>query len=162
MKYIEGRWRMTEITDISRQIWEMKYRRNGADGAQPEESITASYRRVAAALAEPEVDPQYWSAPVFRRACRVQLPAGRAFFYAGAGTERDVTLFYCVVMDAILDDMNGIFESLKEATLTMQQGGGIGYDFSTLHSEKAAVKIVYLLQRGIESVRECHCLPVNR
>ncbi|MEC7655437.1 MAG: hypothetical protein VX416_03710, partial [Pseudomonadota bacterium] len=40
-------------------------------------------------------------------------------------------------MDAILDDINGIFESLKEATLTMQQGGGIGYDFSTLHSEKA-------------------------
>ena len=42
MQYIEGHWRMTEITDISRQIWEMKYRRNGADGAQPEESIKAS------------------------------------------------------------------------------------------------------------------------
>ena len=152
---------MTEITDISRQIWEMKYRRNGADGAQPEESITASYRRVAAALAEPEVDPQYWSAQFFDALVGFSfLPAGR--FLAGAGTERDVTLFYCVVMDAILDDMNGIFESLKEATLTMQQGGGIGYDFSTLHSEKAAMKIVYHLQRGIESVRECHCSPVNR
>ena len=81
---------------------------------------------------------------------------------AGAGTERDVILFYFFVMDAIPDDMNGIFESLKEAALTMQQGGGIGYDFSTLRSEKAAVKIVCHLQRGIESVREYHCSPVNR
>ena len=39
MKYIRGRWRMTEITDISREIWEMKYRRTGANGAQPEESM---------------------------------------------------------------------------------------------------------------------------
>ncbi|MEC7397799.1 MAG: ribonucleoside-diphosphate reductase, adenosylcobalamin-dependent, partial [Pseudomonadota bacterium] len=59
---------------------------------------------------------------------------------AGTGTERDVTLFYCFVMDAIPDDMNGIFESLKEAAHTMQQGGGIGYDFSTLRPEGAAVK----------------------
>jgi ribonucleoside-diphosphate reductase alpha chain len=81
---------------------------------------------------------------------------------AGTGTERDVTLFYCFVMDAIPDDMNGIFESLKEAALTMQQGGDIGYDFSTLRSEKAAMKIVCHLQRGIESVRECHYSPVNR
>ena len=53
---------MTEIIDISRQTWEMKYHRTGADGAQPEETIEASWRRVAAALAEPEVDPQYLSA----------------------------------------------------------------------------------------------------
>ena len=49
-------------------------------------------------------------------------------------------LFNCFVMGAISDDMNGIFESLKEAALTMQQGGGIGYDFSTLRPEGDAVK----------------------
>ena len=49
-------------------------------------------------------------------------------------------LFNCFAMGAISDDMNGIFESLKEAALTMQQGGGIGYDFSTLRPEGAAVK----------------------
>ncbi len=31
----------------------------------------------------------------------------------------------------IPDDMAGIFSHLREAALTMQQGGGIGYDFST-------------------------------
>ena len=130
---------MTEITDISRQIWEMKYRRTGAGGAQPEESIEASWRRIAAALAAPEVDPQYWSAQFFDALVGFKfLPAGRIL--AGAGTERDVTLFNCCVMGAIPDDMNGIFESLKEAALTMQQGGGIGYDFSTLRPEGAAVK----------------------
>jgi ribonucleoside-diphosphate reductase alpha chain len=58
------------------------------------------------------------------------LPAGRIL--AGAGTGRSVTLFNCFVMGTIPDSMEGIFESLKEAALTMQQGGGIGYDFSTI------------------------------
>jgi len=53
-----------------------------------------------------------------------------------------VALFNCFVMDAIPDDMNGIFESLTEAALTMQKGGGIGYEFSTLRPEKDAVKCV--------------------
>ena len=96
----------------------MKYRRTGADSAQPEESIEASWRRVAAALAEPEVDPQYWSAQFFDALVGFKfLPAGRIL--AGAGTGRDVTLFNCFMMGAIPDDMNGIFESLKEAALTM-------------------------------------------
>ena len=35
--------------------------------------------------------------------------------------------------------MGGIFEHLKEAALTMQAGGGIGYDFSTLRPRGAPV-----------------------
>src|SRR5437667_6311053 len=66
------------------------------------------------------------------------LPAGRVI--AGAGAERDVTLFNCFVMGAIPDDMGGIFAHLREAALTMQQGGGIGYDFSTLRPRGAPVK----------------------
>ena len=59
---------------------------------------------------------------------------------AGAGTDRSVTLFNCFVMGTIPDDMGGIFEMLKEAALTMQQGGGIGYDFSTIRPKGADVK----------------------
>src|SRR3546814_12801142 len=66
------------------------------------------------------------------------LPAGRIL--AGAGTGRTVTLFNCFVMGTIPDSMEGIFESLKEAALTMQQGGGIGYDFSTIRPRGAPVK----------------------
>ncbi len=66
------------------------------------------------------------------------LPAGRIL--AGAGTDRNVTLFNCFVMGAIEDDMGAIFAHLREAALTLQQGGGIGYDFSTLRPRGAAVK----------------------
>src|SRR3546814_4242636 len=65
------------------------------------------------------------------------LPAAR--IQAGAGTDRNVTLFNCFVMGTIPDDMGGIFEHLREAALTMQQGGGIGYDFSTLRPKGALV-----------------------
>ena len=63
------------------------------------------------------------------------LPAGRVL--AGAGSGRSVTLFNCFVMGTIPDDMSGIFAHLREAALTMQQGGGIGYDFSTLAPARA-------------------------
>jgi ribonucleoside-diphosphate reductase alpha chain len=36
--------------------------------------------------------------------------------------------------------MSGIFDMLKEAALTMQQGGGIGYDFSTIRPKGSIVK----------------------
>jgi len=51
-----------------------------------------------------------------------------------------VTLFNCFVMGTIPDSMSGIFENLREAALTMQQGGGIGYDFSTIRPKGADVK----------------------
>ena len=66
------------------------------------------------------------------------LPAGRIL--AGAGTGRAVTLFNCFVMGTIPDDLSGIFAHLREAALTMQQGGGIGYDFSTLRPKGAEVR----------------------
>lgn len=46
----------------------------------------------------------------------------------------------CFTMGTIPDSMDGIFTHLKEAALTMQQGGGIGYDFSTLRPRGAEVK----------------------
>ena len=65
------------------------------------------------------------------------LPPGRIL--AGAGTGRSVTLFNCFVMGTIPDSMDGIFSALREAALTLQQGGGIGYDFSTLRPKGAPV-----------------------
>ena len=65
------------------------------------------------------------------------LPAGRII--AGAGSGRTVTLFNCFVMGEIGDDLASIFGHVKEAALTMQQGGGIGHDFSTLRPKGAPV-----------------------
>ena len=129
---------MTEMSDISRQIWEMKYRYTNPVTLSAEENIEATWRRVANALAAPETDTALWSERFYGALSGFRfLPAGRIL--AGAGTGRDVTLFNCFVMGAIPDDMAGIFEGLKEAALTMQQGGGIGYDFSTLRPAGAPV-----------------------
>ena len=130
---------MPDIAPISLQIWDMKYRLKAADGAPLDATIEDSWRRVAGALAAPEAEPAAW-APRFEQALADFrfLPAGRIL--AGAGADRAVTLFNCFVMGEIPDDMTGIFEHLKEAALTMQQGGGIGYDFSTLRPKGAVVK----------------------
>lgn len=68
---------------------------------------------------------------------RLFVPAGRIL--AGAGTQNNVTLMNCFVMDTIPDNMEGIARVLKESMLTMQQGGGIGLDFSTLRPNGAAL-----------------------
>jgi ribonucleoside-diphosphate reductase alpha chain len=123
---------------VSQRIWDMKYRFRDASGAA-DADLDATWWRVARALAAPERDPELWAGR-FHEALQgfKFLPAGRVI--AGAGTGRSVTLFNCFVMGAIPDDMSGIFENLREAALTMQQGGGIGHDFSTLRPHGAPVK----------------------
>lgn len=123
---------------ISQRIWDMKYRFRDGSGSG-DADLEGTWWRVARALAAPERDPESWAAR-FHEALQgfKFLPAGRVM--AGAGTGRTVTLFNCFVMGTIPDDMAGIFENVKEAALTMQQGGGIGHDFSTLRPTGAPVK----------------------
>ena len=130
---------MAQVAAISQQIWDMKYRLKAPGGGAIDKTIEDSWRRVATALASVEKEPALW-ADRFYDALRDFrfLPAGRIL--AGAGTNRTVTLFNCFVMGTIPDDMGGIFTGLREAALTMQQGGGIGYDFSTLRPRGAPVK----------------------
>ncbi len=130
---------MTQVAPISQQIWDMKYRLKRADGYPVDKSIDDTWRRVAKALSEPEADKALWENKFFELMRDLKfLPAGRII--SGAGSDRRVTLFNCFVMGDIPDDMAGIFDSLKEAALTMQQGGGIGYDFSTLRPKGALVE----------------------
>jgi ribonucleoside-diphosphate reductase alpha chain len=130
---------MALVGSISQQIWDMKYRLRSASGEVVDKTIEDTWRRVAAALAAPERDAAQWTERFYAALTDFKfLPAGRVV--AGAGSARSVTLFNCFVMGAIPDDMGGIFAHLREAALTMQQGGGIGYDFSTLRPRGAPVK----------------------
>ena len=123
----------TKITGpdpISEYIWDTKYRYKKEDGTG-DGTIDDSWRRVARALAAAEDNPGYWRGRFYQALKDYKfLPGGRIL--AGAGTGRRVTLFNCFVMGDIDDSLDGIFEGLKEGALTMQQGGGVGYDFSTL------------------------------
>ena len=120
---------------IAEQIWDMKYRLKKADGTPQDQSVEDTWRRIARALSasEPKQEERFYNALEDFK----YLPAGR--ITAGAGTGRAVTLFNCFVMGTIPDSMSGIFDMLKEAALTMQQGGGIGYDFSTIRPRGADV-----------------------
>src|SRR5258708_13987105 len=129
------------MNTISHQIWDMKYRLKATDGTPIDRTVEESWARVALAAAAAEApETRRASALIFAEALAGHrfLPAGRIL--AGAGTGRAVTLFNCFVMGRIPDDLSGIFEHLREAALTMQQGGGIGYDFSTLRPMGAPVK----------------------
>ncbi len=124
---------------IAEAIWDMKYRLKEADGTPIDQTVEDTWRRIARALAEVEKDPAKWENKFYAALEDFKyLPAGR--ITAGAGTGRNVTLFNCFVMGTIPDSLGGIFENLKEAALTMQQGGGIGYDFSTIRPKGADVK----------------------
>ena len=124
---------------IAEQIWDMKYRLKDASGAPLDQTVEDTWRRIARSLAEGEDDSAKWEEEFYGALEGFKfLPAGR--IVAGAGTDRSVTLFNCFVMGTIPDSMGGIFDMLKEAALTMQQGGGIGYDFSTIRPKGADVK----------------------
>ena len=130
---------MTFAGTLAEEIWTKKYRYATSDGGG-DSSFAATAERVAAAIAEAEP-------PALRHAWQERfrgaiadlrfIPAGRVL--AGSGTARKVTLFNCFVMGTIPDSLDGIFEHLREAALTMQQGGGVGMDFSTVRPSGSPV-----------------------
>lgn len=126
--------------EISADIWNAKYRFR-ADGDGGDGGVEATWSRVAAAIAEaePARARRHWRTQFETALSDFRfLPAGRII--AGAGTGRTVTLFNCFVMGTIPDNLDGIFEHLREAALTMQQGGGVGMDFSTIRPAGAPVR----------------------
>lgn len=116
---------------IARHIWDVKYRHREGDAVH-DTTAADSWRRIAHAMAMVEDGKhEEWESRFYSALERFKfLPGGR--IQAGAGTAHKVTLFNCFVMGEIGDSMDGIFDALKEGALTMQQGGGVGYDFSSL------------------------------
>lgn len=126
---------------IADQIWEQKYRFSGSSFASGDKDIQATWTRIACALAsvEEERDQATWAQRFYQALDGFKfIPAGR--IVAGAGTGRNVTLHNCFVMDTIGDSVEDIFRNLGEAAKTMQMGGGIGYDFSTIRPRGSLVK----------------------
>lgn len=123
-------------TNISRRIWDTKYRFREL-GDIRDQTVADTWRRVASALASVEKSGNAeWEQRFFSILDDFRfLPGGRIL--AGAGTGHRVTLYNCFVMGTIEDSIDSIFDALKEGALTMQQGGGVGYDFSTLRPSGA-------------------------
>ncbi|MEK7815887.1 MAG: adenosylcobalamin-dependent ribonucleoside-diphosphate reductase [Pseudomonadota bacterium] len=133
--------------DIARHIWNTKYRWRDGDVIR-DRTLEDTWRRIARALAAVEPnDPAGWEQRFYDILQDFKfLPGGR--IQAGAGTGRRVTLFNCFVMGTIEDSLDSIFDSLKQGALTMQQGGGVGYDFSTLRPTGLPAKSVGSIASG--------------
>lgn len=140
---------------LAEEVWAAKYRFVPQDGA-PDEDFTATAARVARACAEAEAPEsrEEWRARFFDAVRDFRfIPAGRII--AGAGTGRAVTLFNCFVMGIIPDSLDGIFEHLREAAITMQQGGGVGMDFSSIRPNGSPVLGVGAEASGPLSFMDC-------
>jgi len=130
-----------EVFDVSKQIWEQKYRYRGSrKGIAGDRTVEDSLARVAKAAAAPEKNKSEWTGKFLDILHDFRfLPGGRII--SNAGTERQtVTMFNCYVMNTIEDSIEGIFDTVKEAALTQKQGGGVGFDFSTLRPAGSHIK----------------------
>ena len=113
---------------ISEEIHAMKYRSEG-------ESFRDAMTRVAAALQDDESHFNNFRTILYNQRF---LPAGRV--QSAMGAPRKVTPYNCFVSTTIEDSMEGIMGAAKDAAKTMQLGGGIGYDFSTLRPHGALIR----------------------
>ena len=134
-------------TEISYHVWDSKYRYREGETVY-DVTIEDTWHRLANALASVESkDIDVWSGRFYEILNDFKfIPGGRIL--AGAGTTRHVTLFNCFVMGIIEDSMEGIFDALKEGAFTMQQGGGVGYDFSTLRPKGSPATSVGSIASG--------------
>ncbi|MBM3125451.1 MAG: adenosylcobalamin-dependent ribonucleoside-diphosphate reductase, partial [Chloroflexi bacterium] len=132
------------LTDNARQVLVKRYVRRGSDG-KPAETAEEMFWRVAYHVAKVE---QVWGADVNQRTVEYyHLLSSKKFFpnsptFTGAGTPLG-QLAACFVLP-ITDDMGrdsaGIFQTLRDAALIQQTGGGNGFSFSRLRPKGSFVK----------------------
>jgi ribonucleoside-diphosphate reductase alpha chain len=133
-----------ELTDNSSEVFTRRYARRGADG-KPIETTEGTFWRVAYHVGKVE---EKWGADKLKSAAEFyEMLAKKLFFpnsptFTGAGTPLG-QLAACFVLP-ISDDMgrlgSGIFETLRDAALIQQTGGGNGFSFSRLRPAAALVK----------------------
>ena len=135
------------VTDIEFQpasldIWDAKYRLTAKDGSKIDETVDCTYKRVAQALANVEVESKrdhYFKEFVWALRAGA-IPAGRIMSNAGAQEHKPATsTINCTVSGTVGDSMDNILNKVHEAGLTLKAGCGIGYEFSTLRPKGAYV-----------------------
>jgi ribonucleoside-diphosphate reductase alpha chain len=129
------------VTDIEFQP-ASKYRLSAKDGEKIDNSIDDTYKRVAQALANVEVESKrehYFEEFVWALRSGA-IPAGRIMSNAGAQEHKPATsTINCTVSGTVGDSMDNILNKVHEAGLTLKAGCGIGYEFSTLRPKGAYV-----------------------
>ena len=133
-----------ELTDNARQVLLKRYVRRGVDG-QPAETVEEMFWRVASTIAAVETR---WATDVDALARKYYtLLTSKAFFpnsptFTGAGTPLGqlAACFVLPISDDMGRDSSGIFQTLRDAALIQQTGGGNGFSFSRLRPKGSHVK----------------------
>lgn len=135
--------RAVELSDNARTVLTKRYIRRGEDGL-PSETAEGMFWRVAYHVAGPDAE---WGGDVLAAARSFyDLLTTKRFFpnsptFTGAGTPLG-QLAACFVLP-ISDDMGrdsaGIFQTLRDAALIQQTGGGNGFSFSRLRPRGSLV-----------------------
>lgn len=141
-------FRLSILDDpLVRAAWDMKYRHKEADGTSREATVADTRRRVVEAVYAKDPDRSAFAEALTLVQGGYLVPAGRV--NAGAGLDRAVTLTNCFVNETVQDSLPGIQHAISRASFTMQQGGGIGTDWSTVRPAGALVKRTGSVSSGI-------------
>jgi ribonucleoside-diphosphate reductase alpha chain len=136
--------RKVDLSDNALEVFRRRYLRKGESG-QPVETVEETFWRVAYHVAKVEGSSREEVLQIAERfydliASRRFLPNSPTF--TGAGTPLG-QLAACFVLP-ISDDMgrwdDGIFQTLRNAALIQQTGGGNGFSFSRLRPKNSLIK----------------------
>lgn len=133
-----------DLTENANQVFTRRYVRRG-DNGEPSETVEETFWRVAYHVAKSEAT---WGSDVETTARKFyELLSARQFFpnsptFTGAGTPLGqlAACFVLPVSDDMGRDSAGIFQTLRDAALIQQTGGGNGFSFSRLRPKGTLVK----------------------
>lgn len=133
-----------DLVDNARQVLTRRYVRRGEDG-EPVETVEQMFWRVAYHVASVE---EKWGGDVLGKAQDFYvLLSGKNFFpnsptFTGAGTPLGqlAACFVLPISDDMGRDQAGIFQTLRDAALIQQTGGGNGFSFSRLRPKRTLVR----------------------
>jgi ribonucleoside-diphosphate reductase alpha chain len=132
------------LSDNSRAVLERRYLRRGANG-KPIETIEEMFYRVAFHVAQPEKesggDAEGTTAAFFELLTQLKfMPNSPTFTGAGTPLGQLAACFVLPITDDMGRDEAGIFQTLRDAALIQQTGGGNGFAFSRLRPKGALVR----------------------
>ncbi len=124
------------LSENSRQVLKRRYLRRGLDG-QPIETVEGMFRRVARAVAEPDAgygyDVQSTEDSFYGLLTQLRFfPNSPTFTGAGTPLGQLAACFVLPISDDLGKQSDGIFQTLRDAALIQQTGGGNGFSFSRL------------------------------
>ena len=132
-----------ELSENSLAVLKRRYLRKGDDG-QPIETVTEMFHRVTSHVAAVETewggDPQAVEPLFYDLITHFRfMPNSPTFTGAGTPLGQLAACFVLPIEDDMGREEDGIFQTLRNAALIQQTGGGTGFSFSRLRPKGAIV-----------------------